>query len=110
MPLNPKPQVRNLKSQTRGPTPCIGGTLRIPAALAATDGDELYVGLLLAMSDNVSVIDAVITVAKATREDTEKVSDLVRGALHPGHSSEGRNHNFRRKLNEIRTIEAGFRF
>ncbi|CAE7452689.1 unnamed protein product, partial [Symbiodinium pilosum] len=35
------------------------------------------------MSDNVSVIDAIKLVAKATREDTNKVVDMVKGALHP---------------------------
>ena len=34
-----------------------------------------------AMSDNASVIDAIKLVAKATREDTNKVSDMVKGAL-----------------------------
>ncbi|CAE7455378.1 unnamed protein product, partial [Symbiodinium pilosum] len=35
------------------------------------------------MSDNVSLIDAIKLVAKATREDTNKVSDMVKGALRP---------------------------
>ena len=35
------------------------------------------------MSDNVSVIDAIKLVAKATREDAGKVSDMVKGALRP---------------------------
>ena len=34
------------------------------------------------MSDNTSVIDAVRLIAKATKEDTTKVSDIVKGALH----------------------------
>ena len=34
------------------------------------------------MSDNVSVIDAIKAIAKATKEDTGKVSDMVKGALH----------------------------
>ena len=33
------------------------------------------------MSDNVSLINAIKLVAKATREDTAKVSDMVKGAL-----------------------------
>ena len=35
------------------------------------------------MSDNTSVIDAVRLIAKATKEDSDKASDVVRGALHP---------------------------
>ena len=35
------------------------------------------------MSDDVSVIDAIKAIAKATKEDTCKVSDMVKGALHP---------------------------
>ena len=35
------------------------------------------------MSDNVSLIDAIKLVAKATRDDTDKVSDMVKGALRP---------------------------
>ena len=35
------------------------------------------------MSDNTSVIDAVRLIAKATREDSDKASDIVKGALHP---------------------------
>ena len=37
------------------------------------------------MSENVSVIDAIRVVAKATREDAAKVSDIVKGALRPEH-------------------------
>ena len=35
------------------------------------------------MSDNVSLIDAIKLVAKATRDDAAKVSDMVKGALRP---------------------------
>ena len=35
------------------------------------------------MSDNASVIDAVRLIAKATKEDSDKASDIVRGALRP---------------------------
>ena len=35
------------------------------------------------MSDNMSLIDAIKLVAKATRDDTARVSDMVKGALHP---------------------------
>ena len=35
------------------------------------------------MSDNTSVIDAVRLIAKAIKEDSDKVSDIVKGALHP---------------------------
>ena len=35
------------------------------------------------MSDNTSVIDAVRLIAKATKEDSDKASDIVKGALHP---------------------------
>ena len=35
------------------------------------------------MSDNTSVIDAVRLIAKATREDSDKASDIVKGALRP---------------------------
>ena len=35
------------------------------------------------MSDNVSLIDAIRLVAKATRDDAAKVSDIVKGALRP---------------------------
>ena len=34
------------------------------------------------MSDNTSVMDAVRLIAKATKDDTTKVSDIVKGALH----------------------------
>ena len=36
------------------------------------------------MSDNTSVIDAVRLIAKATKDDPTKLSDIVKGALHPG--------------------------
>ena len=35
------------------------------------------------MSDNTSVIDAVRRIAKATKEDPDATSDIVKGALHP---------------------------
>ena len=35
------------------------------------------------MSDNTSVIDAVRLIAKATKDDPTKLSDIVKGALHP---------------------------
>ena len=35
------------------------------------------------MSDNTSVIDAVRRIAKATKEDPDGTSDIVKGALHP---------------------------
>ena len=35
------------------------------------------------MSDNTSIIDAVRLLAKATKEDSAKLSDIVKGALHP---------------------------
>ena len=35
-----------------------------------------------AISDNTSVIDAIKVIAKATKEDTGKVSDMVKGVLH----------------------------
>ena len=35
------------------------------------------------MSDNTSVIDAVRLLAKATKDDSAKLSDIVKGALHP---------------------------
>ena len=34
------------------------------------------------MSDNVSVIDAIKLIAKATKEDSQKMSDMAKGALH----------------------------
>ena len=37
------------------------------------------------MSDNTSVIDAIkLIVAKATKEDSGKMSDIAKGALHAG--------------------------
>ena len=35
------------------------------------------------MSDNTSVIDAVRLIAKATKDDSTKLSDIVKGALRP---------------------------
>ena len=35
------------------------------------------------MSDNTSVIDAVRLIAKATKDDPAKLSDIVKGALRP---------------------------
>ena len=35
------------------------------------------------MSDNTSVIDAVRLLAKATEDDSAKLSDIVKGSLHP---------------------------
>ena len=37
------------------------------------------------MSDNTSVIDAVRLLAKATKDDSAKLSDIVKGSLHPDH-------------------------
>ena len=34
------------------------------------------------MSDNTSVIDAIKLIAKATKEDSDKMSDMAKGALH----------------------------
>ena len=35
------------------------------------------------MSDNTSVIDAVRLLAKATKDDSAKLSDIVKGSLRP---------------------------